>query len=137
VRRKATGRSRGGSVSAGLNAHAPGDGNSWVHWCLWAHGGYTVDMNDKVVINSPETEKALNYAKQLYENMIPGVASWNDASNNKAFLGNEIHWASNTISIYIAGGPVRRLYGAKPDRFLRHAANIDRKVGTFNWGDEA
>jgi multiple sugar transport system substrate-binding protein len=59
-------------------------------------------MNDKVVIDSPETEKALNYAKQLYENMIPGVASWNDASNNKAFLGNEIHWASNTISIYIA-----------------------------------
>jgi multiple sugar transport system substrate-binding protein len=21
---------------------APGDGNSWVHWCLWAHGGYTI-----------------------------------------------------------------------------------------------
>jgi multiple sugar transport system substrate-binding protein len=81
---------------------APGDGNSWVYWCLWAHGGYTVDMNDKVIINSPETEKALNYAKQLYENMIPGVASWNDASNNKAFLGNEIHWTANTISIYIA-----------------------------------
>jgi multiple sugar transport system substrate-binding protein len=81
---------------------APGDGNSWVHWCLWAHDGYTVDMNDKVIINSPESEKALNYAKQLYENMIPGVASWNDASNNKAFLGNEIHWTSNTISIYLA-----------------------------------
>jgi multiple sugar transport system substrate-binding protein len=75
---------------------------SWVHWCLWAHGGYTVDMNDKVIINSPETEKALNYAKQLYENMIPGVASWNNASNNKAFLGNEIHWTANTISIYLA-----------------------------------
>jgi multiple sugar transport system substrate-binding protein len=43
---------------------APNDGNSWVHWCLWAHGGYTTDMNDKVIINSPETEKALNYAKQ-------------------------------------------------------------------------
>jgi multiple sugar transport system substrate-binding protein len=81
---------------------SPQDGNSWVHWCLWAHGGYAVDMNDKVIINSPETEKALNYAKQLYENMIPGVASWNDASNNKAFLGNEIHWTSNTISIYVA-----------------------------------
>jgi multiple sugar transport system substrate-binding protein len=72
-----------------------------VHWCLWAHGGYTVDMNDKVIINS-ETEKALNYAKQLYENMIPGAASWNDASNNKAFLANEIHWTSNTIPIYLA-----------------------------------
>jgi multiple sugar transport system substrate-binding protein len=79
-----------------------GDADSWVHWCLWTHGGYTVDMNDKVIINSPETEKALNYAKQLYENMTPGVASWNAASNNKAFLGNEIDWTGNTISIYTA-----------------------------------
>ena len=23
--------------------HASGDGNSWAHWCLWAHGGKTVD----------------------------------------------------------------------------------------------
>jgi multiple sugar transport system substrate-binding protein len=81
--------------------HAPGDGTAWVHWCLWAHGGNTVDMNDKVILNSPETEKALNYAKQLYENMISGVAGWNDASNNKAFLANEIHWTGNAISIYV------------------------------------
>src|SRR6187551_3301201 len=49
-----------------------------------AHGGNLVDKDDKVILNSPETAKALEYAKQLYENMIPGVASWNDASNNKA-----------------------------------------------------
>jgi ABC-type glycerol-3-phosphate transport system substrate-binding protein len=55
-----------------------------------------------VIINSPETEKALIYAKQLYENMVPGVASWNDASNNKAFLAGEIHWTFNGISIYVA-----------------------------------
>ena len=61
-----------------------------------------VDKNDKVIINSPETEKALNYAKQLYDEMIPGTASWNDASNNKAFLGGEIHWTNNGISIYVA-----------------------------------
>ena len=36
-----------------------------------------VDMNDKVILNSPETEKALNFAKALYDNMIPGVAGWN------------------------------------------------------------
>ena len=82
--------------------HASGDGNSWVHWCLWAHGGNLVDKDDKVVINSPETEKALNYAKALYENMIPGVASWNDSSNNKAFLSGDIHWTGNGISIYAA-----------------------------------
>ena len=34
--------------------------------------------------------------------MIPGVLSWNDASNNKAFLAGEIHWTDNGISIYVA-----------------------------------
>jgi multiple sugar transport system substrate-binding protein len=55
-----------------------------------------------VILNSPETEKALLFAKQLYEQMVPGVLAWNDASNNKAFLGNEIHWTNNSISIYVA-----------------------------------
>ncbi len=82
--------------------HASGDGNTWVYWCLWAFGGNMVDKNDKVALNSPETEKALEFAKQLYDNMIPGVASWNDASNNKAFLAGEIHWTNNGISIYTA-----------------------------------
>ena len=82
--------------------HASGDGNAWVYWCLWAHGGNVVDKNDKVIINSPETEKALVYAKHLYENMISGTAAWNDASNNKAFLGGEINWTDNGISIYVA-----------------------------------
>ena len=82
--------------------HASGDGNAWVHWCLWAFGGNLVDKSDKVIINSPETEKALNYAKQLYENFIPGTASWNDSFNNKAFLSNEVHWTNNGVSIYAA-----------------------------------
>jgi multiple sugar transport system substrate-binding protein len=82
--------------------HATGDGNCWVHWCLWAHGGNVVDKNDKVILNSPETAKALDYAKQLYDNMIPGVAAWNDAFNNKAFLAGEISWTNNGISIYAA-----------------------------------
>jgi multiple sugar transport system substrate-binding protein len=87
--------------------HASGDGNTWAHWCLWAHGGNTVDENDKVILNSPETEKALNYAKALYDNMIRGVASWNDAFNNKAFLAGQIHWTNNAISIYAAAAQDR------------------------------
>jgi multiple sugar transport system substrate-binding protein len=34
--------------------------------------------------------------------MITGVASWNDASNNKAFLAGELYWTNNGISIYVA-----------------------------------
>jgi multiple sugar transport system substrate-binding protein len=80
--------------------HASGDGNAWVHWVLWAFGGNLVDAKDKVIINSPETEKALTYARQLYESFIPGTASWNDSFNNKAFLAGEVHWTNNGVSIY-------------------------------------
>ena len=82
--------------------HASGDANAWLHWILWGHGAYTVDKNDKVIINSPETLKALDYAKALSDTFIPGVASWNDSSNNKAFLAGELYCTSNGISIYVA-----------------------------------
>ena len=82
--------------------HATGDGNSWAHWALWSHGGNLVDANEKIVINSPETAKALEYVKQLYETFIPGTVSWNDSSNNKAFLAGELYLTSNGISIYAA-----------------------------------
>ena len=81
--------------------HASGDGNSWAHWCLWANGGETVDKNDKVIINSPETAKALEYVKGLYDNFVPGTASWNDSSNNKAFLAGQLYLTVNGISIYV------------------------------------
>ena len=80
--------------------HATGDANGWVHWCLWAHGGKMVDDNNNVVIDSPETVAALEYAKQLYATFIDGVLSWNDASNNKAFLADQISLTLNGISIY-------------------------------------
>jgi multiple sugar transport system substrate-binding protein len=82
--------------------HASGDANAWLYWVLWGHGAYTVDKNDKVIINSPETVKALDYAKALSQTFIPGVASWNDSSNNKAFLAGDLYLTSNGISIYIA-----------------------------------
>src|SRR5271166_1352399 len=82
--------------------HASGDANGWLHWVLWGHGAYLVDKDDHVIINSPETAKALEYAKALSETFISGVASWNDSSNNKAFLAGDIHLTGNGISIYAA-----------------------------------
>ncbi|UTD27391.1 ABC transporter substrate-binding protein [Bradyrhizobium sp. WD16] len=81
--------------------HASGDANGWVHWALWAFGGNLVDRDNKVVINSPETAKALEYVKPLYDTFIPGTASWNDSSNNKAFLAGELYCTNNGISIYV------------------------------------
>ncbi|MBK9133845.1 MAG: carbohydrate ABC transporter substrate-binding protein [Betaproteobacteria bacterium] len=81
---------------------ASGDGNAWVHWALWAHGGNLVDAKDKVVIDSPETAKALEYVKTMADSFVSGTASWNDAFNNKAFLTGEVSLTNNGVSIYAA-----------------------------------
>jgi multiple sugar transport system substrate-binding protein len=80
--------------------HASGDGNTWLHCMLWGHGGYLTDEKENIVINSPETAKALEYVKQLYQTFIPGTVAWNDSSNNKAFLAGELYLTGNGISIY-------------------------------------
>jgi len=80
--------------------HATGDANAWTHWLVWSHGGKMVDEKNNVVINSPETIAALEYAKQLYDTFIPGTLSWQDPSNNKAFLAGELSLTGNGISIY-------------------------------------
>jgi len=82
--------------------HATGDANTWCHWLVWAFGGKMVDTSGKVVIDSPETVKALEYAKELYATFIPGTLSWLDPSNNKAFLDSQISVTNNGISIYYA-----------------------------------
>ena len=80
--------------------NAVGDGNTWCHWLVWSFGGRMVDEKDQVVINSPETIAALEYAKELYKSLCPGTLSWLDPSNNKAFLDGQISWTINGISIY-------------------------------------
>ena len=82
--------------------NAVGDGNMWTHWLMWAFGGKMVNENNEVVINSPETIQALEYAKELYQTFIPGTASWLDSHNNKAFLSDKISITNNGISIYYA-----------------------------------
>jgi multiple sugar transport system substrate-binding protein len=95
------GMNKNGTPAGMALGHASGDANGWVHWALWAHGGKLIDKDNKVTINSPETAKSLEYVKSLYDNFIPGTASWNDSSNNKAFLAGQLHLTTNGISVYV------------------------------------
>src|SRR5207342_977868 len=81
--------------------HATGD-CGWTQWLMWAFGGSLVDKNNKVIIDSPQTLKALEYAKELYATFIPGTLSWLDPNNNKVFLDGQISITNNGISIYYA-----------------------------------
>jgi multiple sugar transport system substrate-binding protein len=73
-----------------------------------------------VIINSPETVKALEYTKQLSDTFISGTGSWNDSSNNKAFLSGELHLTNNGISIYVAalGDPTKKEIAEDMDHAL-------------------
>lgn len=82
--------------------HAVGDGNSFVHWLVWSHGGFISDEAGKVTINSKETVAALKYGKALYDTFIPGTQAWLDPSNNKAMLAGEIGLTQNGVSVYYA-----------------------------------
>ncbi|ODT37617.1 MAG: ABC transporter substrate-binding protein [Lautropia sp. SCN 70-15] len=82
--------------------NATGDGNTWCHWLLWAFGGSLVDKDNKVVINSPETIKALEYIRELYPTFAPGTLAWLDPNNNKAFLDGQVSLTCNGISVYYA-----------------------------------
>jgi multiple sugar transport system substrate-binding protein len=101
--------------------NATGD-SGWTHWLLWAFGGSIVDKNNKVVIDSPATIKALEYAKELYATFIPGTLSWLDPNNNKAFLDGQISVTNNGISVYYAAknSPDAKLKEMAAD--IQHAA---------------
>ncbi len=91
------------SVAGGFAlGRASGDGNAWVHWAMWSHGANLVDAKDQVIINSPETVKALEYTKALSDTFVPGTAAWNDSFNNKAFLESQVSLTNNGVSIYAA-----------------------------------
>ena len=82
--------------------NAVGDGNGTAEFLLWSHGGYLVDEDGKVSINSPETVEALKYIKELYPTFAPGTLSWLDPSNNRAFASQECWLTSNGVSLYFA-----------------------------------
>ena len=102
--------------------HATGDANAWCHWVVWAFGGKMVDKTGKVVIDSPETLKALEYSKELYNTFIPGTLSWLDPSNNKVFLDGQISVTNNGISIYYAAKT------SKDPKIAALAADINHAV---------
>jgi multiple sugar transport system substrate-binding protein len=77
------------------------DSNMAVRNMLWCHGGSIQDKDGNVVLNSPETLKAVEYAKRLYAvGMTQAVLSWNAASNNQAFNAQETAYILNSISAY-------------------------------------
>jgi multiple sugar transport system substrate-binding protein len=82
--------------------NAVGDANAYCNWMLWGSNARLVDEDGKIAINSKETRNALAFARDMYPTMISGTLSWQDPSNNKAFINGDISLTSNGVSIYYA-----------------------------------
>src|SRR5438876_577444 len=82
-------------------------GNDWLGIPVATIGGYMTyrkSATDKAGFKDfpKDFPGFLEMCKALSDTFIPGVASWNDSSNNKAFLAGELYCTSNGISIYVA-----------------------------------
>ena len=80
------------------------DGILFTQGVLWAFGSKTVSADGKTItFDSKETLQGLNFIIDLvrkYKVMPPGVAAWDDSSNNKAWMAKQLATTTNAPSIY-------------------------------------
>ncbi len=80
-----------------------GDATTMWYGFLWSYGGKEVEKDGKTVaINSPETLKAVEAAVAIFKDCFDAdVFAWDDSSNNKAFLAEQLSATLNGASIYL------------------------------------
>ena len=81
------------------------DGQQFLISVIMSHGGRVLsDDGTKVVFNSPETVKGLEYVIGLYRDGLvdPTVPGWDDGTNNQAMLSERIAFTFNSFSIKMA-----------------------------------
>jgi multiple sugar transport system substrate-binding protein len=93
--------------------HTFGDAPGFWYPYLWSWGGKEVGADGKtVVLNSKETVESVKFAIALWkEAHDEGGLSWDDSSNNRAFLSGTISCTDNGASIYLEAKK-------KPDSYL-------------------
>jgi multiple sugar transport system substrate-binding protein len=82
--------------------HTFSDAVDFTYPYLWSFGATERDERNQVVINSKQTLEALKFFKALWDDaMDPNGVSWDDSSNNRAFLSGAIAATNNAPSIYL------------------------------------
>ena len=94
---KAKGRPVGQTLGHGL------DSSTFCYPLLWDFGGAEVDpTGKKVVINSKGTVESVKFLQAFWKDACDESGlSWDDTSNNRAFLASAISATNNGASIYI------------------------------------
>jgi multiple sugar transport system substrate-binding protein len=96
--------------------HTVGDAVFGNYPILWSYGGAEVDEKGRVIINSKGTREALKFMRAFWnEACDEGGMSWNDASNNQAYLGEAVGCILNAASAYVVIRRNARLAKQKGD----------------------
>lgn len=84
-------------------AHSSSDPNNFCYLWTWSFGGKEVLADGKTVaINSKETVAAVEYMVQFFkDSLAPDMLGWDDTSNNRAYLGEQVWSTLNGSSIYL------------------------------------
>ncbi len=81
--------------------HGFGDNHGWVYPLMWSYGAHEVEKDGKtVVVDSAEMAKCVDFARTFFQKTtLEDCLGWNDASNNKAYLSQQISCTNNAESI--------------------------------------
>jgi multiple sugar transport system substrate-binding protein len=109
--------------------HSVNDPNSWCYTFTWAYGGYEVEKDGKTVaLDKKGTLEAIKLNTAMWKDMFDeGGLSWDDASNNRAFLSGAISITSNAASIYF----VAREKFPEIAKVMNHAPSPRGPAGRF------
>ncbi|HSB69143.1 MAG TPA: extracellular solute-binding protein [Candidatus Methylomirabilis sp.] len=82
--------------------HSENDPNTYSYSLLWSYGGMEVEADGKtVVLDKKGTLEAIKLNTALWKDaMDEGGLSWDDSSNNRAFLAGSLSVTTNGASIY-------------------------------------
>jgi multiple sugar transport system substrate-binding protein len=92
-------RAQGVQLGVGMSQEI--DSNMAGRALLWSFGASIQDVNEQVVINSPQAVEAVDFMARLYRDaMTPEVFSWNAASNNQGLAAGQLSYILNSISAW-------------------------------------
>jgi multiple sugar transport system substrate-binding protein len=135
--------------------HSTGDPPSHAYSYMWAYGAMEVeDDGETVAFHRPEFIDGMRLMIQAWQDAYDETGlSWDDATNNRAFLADEISGTFNGSSIYLAAkdenpelaedtdhvgyfeGPAGRfnLLGSRSHGILSHSDNVDGAKEFLEW----
>ena len=115
--------------------HSFGDPNGFAYTFLWAMGGTVTDESGKnVTINSKATRDSVDFLKEFWFKACDETGlSWDDGSNNRAYLGDQISTTLNGASIYFVArrDPSKSVIPDIADR-TRHFINPEGPGGRYH-----